>query len=328
MRNYKHTLLLFVFAGCFTASRAQIFSVGSSGMTISSGTVFSADSLMLTPSIDFTLSNVALNKEDELIHAAISPYIERVYRFSSITAAYQGTVSMHYLPSELNGIQTHDLRVSIHNGAVWQQFSSAVNNEAAHYVLSNFSPLVAMNEITLGSVFNLLPLTWLSFTAAKQNNTEEVLLQWSTGHEQNTLNFSVQHSTDGVRWNNLVIVPRDNSGNTVHSYNAVHASPAKGINYYRIQQNDVDGRRSFSDIRTVWLSAGNTSFNVLANPVTSNSLQVTVNGQMTLSLYTGEGKLIWNKNADPGIQNFDVTALAKGLYYLKGNNVTIKLLIQ
>jgi hypothetical protein len=319
-------LLLLSFVGSNHLLHAQILSISSgSDLTIKPGTVFSADSLVLIPSADFTLANINLSKNTTVFHPVLNPYVSRVYLFNTNTAPFSGAVRINYLDGELNALSEPSLQVNIHNNAAWQFFTSNTNDVTNNFVLSNTVSNIALNEVTLAAALAPLPLTWLSFTATKQN--EAVLLQWSTVNEINTKDFIVQYSIDGMQWNNLITKLKNNSSSNTHAYSYIHTNPEKGINYYRILQTDMDGRGSHSIIRTVKFSADNSSFYVLSNPVNS-TIKVQVNTAMALSLYTADGKLLLQKQYNTGLQNIDVSKYAKGIYLLTGNNTIFKLTIQ
>lgn len=328
MKKLYHKEILFVvlFMLCFGSSRAQIFSVGTSGVTLKSNTIFSADGLILTPSADITMTSVSLSRNVTASHTPSQPYISRVYRFSGTTAPYSGRVQINYLdPSELNGIPEANLMLNIHNGTLWQAYTGTVD-ATNNNVISNPFTNVALNELTLANVLTPLPLNWLSFNAFKQKTS--VFLQWNTANEQNTKDFTVQFSTNAIRWNDLTTIPSSTLNSIVNTYNYTHTKPIKGINYYRIIQTDLNGRSSYSIVRTLKYTDGTDAFYVLNNPVKNDMLQVQVNSSMMLGLYTAEGKLLLQQQASSGLQNIDVSKYAGGLYLLKGNSTSIKIVVQ
>ena len=183
-----------------------------------------------------------------------------------------------------------------------------------------------MNELTLANKLTPLPLSWLSFTASKQNQT--ALLQWSTVLEQNTQSFLVQHSADGTNWVTIgTLAAAGNSTNTNH-YNYVHNNPLTGINYYRIIQTDADNRYSYSPLRTVLFTTAGQPFIILGNPVTNGTLLVQVYTATSLSLYTSDGKLVWEQSLNAGLKNIDVSRYSTGTYFLRSANKTEKVVIQ
>jgi len=53
-----------------------------------------------------------------------------------------------------------------------------------------------------------------------------------------------------------------------------------------------------------------------------------VNASINLALYTTDGKLLWQQQANAGTKTIDVSRYAKGTYLLKANNTAQKVLIQ
>jgi Secretion system C-terminal sorting domain len=198
----------------------------------------------------------------------------------------------------------------------------ANNGILTNMALSGSSP----NFVAQNTNLMVLPLQWLSFTAQIQN--EKVLLNWSTANEQNTKDFVIQYSRNGLTWDNLAIVPAAGNNNATRYYSYVHSSPVKGMNYYRIQQKDIDGRGSFSDTRSVKFSTNDLSFIILNNPVTNGILQLKMNIPVILSIYNSTGRLLWQKKAGMRTETIDVSKYARGIYLLKTNNESKKILIQ
>ncbi|HYK55273.1 MAG TPA: LamG domain-containing protein, partial [Flavisolibacter sp.] len=130
--------------------------------------------------------------------------------------------------------------------------------------LTNFALTGATsNFIAQGSSLVVLPLKWDSFTAQSQGNN--VLLKWRTSSELNTKNFVVQRSIDGRLWSDIGQVAAAGSSYTIKEYSYTDVHPVEGINFYRILQTDIDGRSSYSNIRTATITAPFKSFVVLNN---------------------------------------------------------------
>lgn len=170
-----------------------------------------------------------------------------------------------------------------------------------------------------------LPLKWLSFTAQIQN--EQVLLNWSTADEQHTKDFIVQHSVNSSDWYDLSNITAAGNNIGTNNYSYLHAAPADGINYYRIQQRDIDNKSSFSTVRSVKLSDNQSVFSVINNPVINHVLQVQVKKPALLSLYDMHGKLLLKRKV-PGTERIDLSLHQKGLYLLKANGQKMKIVVQ
>jgi hypothetical protein len=325
IKLYFLPLLLFC-----KAAQAQIVSVmAGTDVTIKSGTVFHGDGLTLTPGADFVLgnatSNTTLTKATTAVHTSVQTYIARVYQFSNTSSPFSGSVQIDYTDgAELNGIAENALTLNVHNGTNWNAYLPTTRDGTANFILTNIDN-VALNEMTLADAQQALPLTWLSFTAIKQTST--VLVEWSTAQEQNTKNFSIQHSIDGANWQPLAIVPAAGNGSAAKQYSYVHANPATGKNYYRILQTDIDNKFTYSTIRYVLFNTDDV-FTVLGNPVTNGVLRLQVTKNTLVALFAADGKLLWQGNAKIGITYINVSGLTKGTYFLKANTTQQKIIIQ
>jgi hypothetical protein len=172
----------------------------------------------------------------------------------------------------------------------------------------------------------VLPLRWLSFTVQKQG--DKALLNWKTTDERNTKEFMVQHSTNGSVWTAIGVVAAAANSNAIKEYKYVHESPFNGMNYYRIGQKDKDSKSSYSDIRSLNFPTLSLPFVVLNNPVLDGTLKVQTNKTLKLSLYNPNGSLLWQKTLNAGIRNIDISSFTKGMYLLKSENLSKKVLVQ
>ena len=104
MKKISVLVLPILFA--FISQAQQLLKVTpGTDITIVSGTTFRVDSLTLTPSADFTLSNNTLSKATTAVHSGGIPYIARVYQFAGNTNSFTGTVQINYTDgAELNSI--------------------------------------------------------------------------------------------------------------------------------------------------------------------------------------------------------------------------------
>lgn len=323
-------LTMLFFAMLFLCNtHAQVLTVGPGvSLMIKSGAIFHVDGLTLSPSADFTLTNVSLGRSVTAVHSPLNTYISRVYQFSNTGNPFSGSVRINYTDgAELNGIPEANLTLNIYNGSGWVPYIAGTRDGGNNYVLTNGISGITLNELTLADQLAAVPLTWLSFTATAENNSRS-LLQWFTAQEHNTQSFSPEHSADGVNWVTIGSLPAAGNSNNTIRYNYVHNNPIRGLNYYRIRQTDIDGHYGYSSVRTVLFTTALQPFAILGNPVTNGALLVQVYKATPLMLYTADGKLLWQQNADAGLKTIDMSPYAKGTYFLKGDNTTQKVLLQ
>jgi hypothetical protein len=111
--------------------------------------------------------------------------------------------------------------------------------------------------------FNVLPVTFLSFTATRQQ--ADVLVQWATATEQNADRFEVEMSQDGSNWTVAGSVAATGNSNMVRNYSfTAHNLPAITLQF-RIRQVDQDGKFAFSATRQLKAATEAGTIKVTAN---------------------------------------------------------------
>jgi hypothetical protein len=96
-----------------------------------------------------------------------------------------------------------------------------------------------------------LPVNMGSFTAVR--NRLKVLLKWETFTEQSNKGFYVQRNVRSVWENRAFVFSAANGGNSNEplTYTFNDDNNEKGVSQYRIQQVDLDGKVTFTPIRSV-----------------------------------------------------------------------------
>src|SRR5690606_5565099 len=118
----------------------------------------------------------------------------------------------------------------------------------------------------------------------------------------NTKDFHIQHSYDGRLWENIGTVLAAGQSSQEISYSFSHLQPTAGNNFYRIQQNDIDGRTSFSKSLKVVRAALKEKWKINQNPAVGGKISIQLSEPALLSLYNSEGKLVWEKQLAEGFQ--------------------------
>jgi hypothetical protein len=108
------------------------------------------------------------------------------------------------------------------------------------------------NAITLNRSFNgttryiqglSLPVEFTAFSAIKIN--QSALLEWGTESEHNNDYFEVERSKNGIDWSRLLTTEAAGESNSVKKYQETDPEPFEGISYYRLNQYDLDGTKTF-----------------------------------------------------------------------------------
>lgn len=315
-----HTTTFILFFGLLQQSlKAQDFyTTSGTSVSLSANDIFHVNGITLTPSSSFSLDGISITKNSSInnVVGTSATAASRFYLFSGNTNSFSGTIKVDYEDSELNGLNESSLEVNVYNGTGWTNVTSSTNDVSNNYVTSNSISGSSLKEIGLASSTTPLPVTWLDFTATKQR--KDVLLEWSTAQEINTLDFVVQHSIDGHSFVNLNVQPAALNSNNVETYEYMHTSPFWGPNYYRILQRDVDGEFSYSEIRYIHFTDENSTNNitVVGNPIQDNQLRLILSLEDDVSLYNTVGQFYWKKHLSIGLHTVNVQELPKGTYFL------------
>lgn len=163
-------------------------------------------------------------------------------------------------------------------------------------------------------VNNILPVELSHFYGKANKGFNELF--WGTVSEDQNSHFNIMHSQDGQRFQKIA---RQN-GQTNSSINQIHhqkhINPPTGINYYQLEQVDLDGTINYSKTITI---DNNKTDNILVypNPV-KDELTINLSEPFRLAqfqLYNTNGQLILTRKMEDQQQNIDVSILTNGIYY-------------
>jgi hypothetical protein len=235
--------LAMVFSAICSVSQPVLSINGSSNFYVSAGQTVSLDSLVLVPSAGYNLtaSNV-LSHTTSLTHGSSTPAIQRAYSFSGTLSNYNGTLSIYYLSSELNGLTPSMLQVNAYNTS-WANYAGT---DGTNFATVSGLTNVSFNELSLASSTAPLPLFWLSVAAVRDNAGTQI--RWSTTDESGCYDFNVQKSADGVNWTDPAPSQAARNRNGPNVYSWTDMSMLTGQVFYRILETNDDGSVRYSPI--------------------------------------------------------------------------------
>ncbi|MBS1946123.1 MAG: T9SS type A sorting domain-containing protein [Bacteroidetes bacterium] len=157
-----------------------------------------------------------------------------------------------------------------------------------------------------------LPVVWSYFYANPQN--EKVNLSWGVAQASNVMGFYVERSNDSKNWDTLGFVQYASG---TMNYSLVDASPAGGVNYYRISEKDFDGNSKYSDIREIEIPLS-TNISVWPNPANDVvHIQYNRNSNSAVALiYDVTGRLVLQASIYGGNNSISISNLSEGVYFL------------
>jgi hypothetical protein len=165
-----------------------------------------------------------------------------------------------------------------------------------------------------------LPVTLSSFTA-KQTTDNKVALAWVTSSESVNKGFSIERQEEGSgKFQSLgFIASKAEGGNsqTTLAYNFKDVTAKNGTNMYRLVQEDLDGTKTYSEVRVVKLSAQSVS-NVFPNPSTGaiNISRSNDGKKMNVQVLDQSGRVISQVNNIVD-SNYRMNLSQPGIYSIK-----------
>ena len=166
----------------------------------------------------------------------------------------------------------------------------------------------------------------LSAFSAEVLHPDAVLVRWSTATEVNNKEFVVERSLDGNFFAALSTVPGHGSTSQAQNYRYEDKQlPAQTATlYYRLRQVDIDGKTTFSSVRTVALQARGPAAALLvySDPTAGGKVQYSFTGPtagnevMDLYSITGQRQGQY-RVAATGAGHVPVAGLPSGVYVLR-----------
>ena len=206
---------------------------------------------------------------------------------------------------------TPDAFASIHN---------LQPNSNYHFAIYEFNGFNQPIYITTAAVFNAttsgaLPVKLLRWEAILIDKI--VKLQWSSSSEINTSHFTIERSSDGIRFTPLATIQAAGNSQGTKDYSSEDKMPLTGRSYYRLKMVDIDGKIEYSVVRTVLFTEKQSSF-IVRNPV-QNMLELvtTGSGKSQWQIVNVSGQLIKQGIINAGRTEISVTDLPAGSYWVR-----------
>jgi len=182
--------------------------------------------------------------------------------------------------------------------------------------------MVAVTNARLTSLNNKFRVFWNKFEAtASTDNT--VILTWNVT-EYNNKTFLVQHSVDGINWEDIAIIQSKNSAQSMTDYSYTHKNKLNGKQYYRLMDIDIDlSYTSFSPVKTLTLKNTNQGITIWPNPAADH---IVIENDDKSNLYTKAtifnltGKMMIEKTLSSDGNEISINELSPGTYIVKLEN--------
>jgi hypothetical protein len=151
----------------------------------------------------------------------------------------------------------------------------------------------------------------------------KVILNWRIVNTTAPDFVAVERSCSGRDFEMIALLKQSSNGSW---YEWIDDAPAKGRNLYRVRFAGKQGAVQYSKTIPA-IIAGDISFRFYPNPV-DNILIIRSESLVDIQILDGNGKARISQNRMQGLHTLNVTALEKGMYILRINNLTTGILSQ
>lgn len=165
----------------------------------------------------------------------------------------------------------------------------------------------------------------LDFSATRIGR--DVRIEWRMEDLQNILGYSLERSTDGSNWKEVARFGLDNtSGGDRISH--LDRPEINGLLQYRLVERYTDGRFAISPVRSVRFEDAVAKKNPYPNPVTDGILNIHLEREGSVSVLDLSMRRVWHGSLPAGHQRIDLGPLPKGVYVLKADGRTHRIVIR
>lgn len=182
-----------------------------------------------------------------------------------------------------------------------------------NYTLSG-NCLAKSRTITTGCPITL-PVELVNFNATCSNN--QGVLEWKTASETANDYFTIEKSDDGSTWVQIAQIEGAGTITTATDYRFIENDIKIGVNYYRLSQTDLNGKRVIKKIATTDCQIGKEDIKLYPNPA-ENELYVSINSSneiIYIQCLDGLGRILFTADEQvvkSGVLN--ISNLEKGVY--------------
>lgn len=209
-----------------------------------------------------------------------------IYIFYSTDATWQTSGNFVNSPSGLRYFQTQITATDASINTLDYSYNSDLlvnsDGEFVTYESSGGAPLLyGDDDCALQPI--LLPISLITFSGSLINDKSNLF--WQTVSEQNNSHFTISHSTNGKQFKALGSVTGAGNSSELLEYRFVHSFPHPGMNYYKLQSTDYDGKTYEKGIAAIYAEF---SFSFYDTQTATIELYY----ESDIEIYSTDGKLI------------------------------------
>ena len=192
------------------------------------------------------------------------------------------------------GLANTQIGISRNNGVSWLAAIQTSGDNTANTVTASFSAFGAFGVADIGAV---LPVKFGSIKAYEKQNG--IQLDWKVYSENKVRNYEVERSADGSTYTSVGSLPALYNNTNDGDYGFFDANPLPGTSYYRIKNNDLDGRSAYSIVIRVNRNKTIHGLSLYPNPVVNGIVLLQgsdlVRGNYKINIFGANGQEIYKQ---------------------------------
>lgn len=172
-------------------------------------------------------------------------------------------------------------------------------------------------DLTGATCTTFLPIELLYFSAEPEN--DNVQLDWATASEQDNDHFIVHRGATPFDLHPILQQAGAGTSQRTILYEDLDRSPLPGLSYYQLQQVDIDGSTSWSDIVAVQRKADEARFTVYPNPSPDGRFFLGTGDEpwLLFEVYEAGGRLIQRTSGSGPLNELDLSGHPAGTYVVR-----------
>jgi hypothetical protein len=243
-------------------------------------------------------------------------FIERIVGSGNSTLTLQWVNALE--GATFAGLGNAQIGISRNDGIAWSSPIQTSANAAANTVTATFSAFGAFVVAEIGAA---LPVKFGSIKAYEKQNG--IQLDWKVYSENKVKSYEIERSADARSYTTVGSLPALYNNTSDGDYGFFDANPLPGISYYRIKNNDLDGKSAYSIVVRVNRNKSIKGLSIYPNPVLNRivSLQGSdlARGNYKISIFAANGQEIYKQqikhNGGTISQTIELpSTISKGVY--------------
>jgi Secretion system C-terminal sorting domain len=258
-----------------------------------------------------------INPARPLIGVAGTDFVNKewgIIRESIVPATAVTVVQLRWQSADENaGADCNNYRMLHHNGTTWEALPEISTTRDCINKFIRLSNVTSFSPFAVGLANAVLSTDLISIKATPQY--QAVLVNWQTANEQDMLDFGVERSVDGLKFEQIGSVKATNAPN-IYSYKDATAQD-NVLYYYRLAMRENNGKTEYSKVVTATLSGKNKTVSVFPNPAKDvlNISGIEPTDEWQIVDIIGKTRATYK-----GSQTLDLSGFSNGIYFIKIGN--------